>query len=261
MSGDTLARFPGATWRPVINRTAAGRSEQRGLVLHVQDGNGSLFGWFNTASSKASSDFWVSKSGTIEQYVDTGNDRAWAQAAGNNVYASVETEGYPSEPLTVAQIEGVAQIYAWGAHLWGWPLRVVDTTTDRGLTWHGAGGSAWGGHPDCPGEIRKAQRGAIIARAAELLGAPPAPAPPAPAPTAPTWPGRYISLRSPYMRGDDVRRWQERMRARGWQLDVDGVYGPKSAAAARAFQIEKHLDPDSIIGPATWAAAWTAPIT
>ncbi|GLW53980.1 peptidoglycan recognition protein family protein [Kitasatospora phosalacinea] len=260
-----MARFDRATWRPVINRTPNGRTEQRGLVLHVQADDTSPFGWFNQSSSQASSDFWVSKSGSIEQYVDTGSDRAWAQAAGNRVYASVETEGYPSEPLTPAQIEGVAQIYAWGARLWGWPLQVVDNTTDRGLTWHGAGGSAWGGHPDCPGEIRKAQRGAIIARAAELLGAPTAPTAPAPptrpAPTAPAWPGRYISLRSPYMRGDDVRRWQERMRARGWQLDVDGVYGPKSAAAARAFQIEKRLTPDSIIGPATWAAAWTAPVT
>ncbi|WP_097237085.1 peptidoglycan recognition protein family protein [Streptomyces sp. 1331.2] len=252
--------MPGAVWRPVRNYTPHGRTEQRGLVLHVQAGNNSPYGWFDDEESEASSDFWVSKSGRIEQYVDTGNDRAWAQGAGNRAYASVETEGHPDEPLTPEQIEGVARIYAWGAGLWAWPLQVIDSTTERGLTFHGAGGAAWGGHPDCPGEIRKAQRGAILARAAELLGAPAQPTPPA-VPSYPSWPGRYISLRSPYMRGDDVRQWQQRMRARGWSIDVDGIFGPQSAGVAHAFQSEKGLDTDSIIGPATWAAAWTAPLT
>ncbi|MFJ5883452.1 N-acetylmuramoyl-L-alanine amidase [Kitasatospora cineracea] len=255
-----MARFNRATWRPVINRTANGRTAQLGLVLHVQAGNSSPFGWFNNAESEASSDFWVSKSGVIEQYVDTGSDRAWAQAAGNRTYASVETEGYPSEALTDAQIEGVAQIYAWGARLWGWPLRVVDSTTEPGLTFHGIGGRAWGGHPDCPGEIRKSQRARIIARAAELLDTPTAP-PVTPPPSYPSWPGRYLSLRSPYLRGDDVRQWQQRMRDRGWRIDVDGVLGPATAAVIRAFQLDKHLDVDGVLGPATWSAAWTAPIT
>ncbi|MFJ1708582.1 N-acetylmuramoyl-L-alanine amidase [Kitasatospora sp. NPDC088346] len=253
--------MPGAVWRPVRNRTAAGRTEQRGLVLHVQDGRNSPFGWFDDEDSEASSDFWVSTSGRIEQYVDTGSDRAWAQGAGNRAYASVETEGYPSEPLTAAQIEGVAQIYAWGARLWAWPLQVIDSTTERGFTWHGAGGAAWGGHPDCPGPIRKAQRGAILARAAELLGKPTPAQPTPPAADYPSWPGRYISLRSPRMSGSDVRQWQQRMRDRGWSIDVDGVFGPQSAGVLHAFQAEKGLDADSVLGPASWAAAWTAPRT
>ncbi|WP_405021472.1 N-acetylmuramoyl-L-alanine amidase [Kitasatospora sp. NBC_00070] len=253
--------MPNAVWRPVINRTPGGRTEQRGLVLHVQADDTSPFGWFNQSGSQASSDFWVSRTGVIEQYVETGSDRAWAQGAGNSAYASVETEGTPDQPLTEQQVEGVARIYAWGAELWGWPLRVVDSTTERGLTFHGAGGRAWGGHPDCPGEIRKAQRGRIIARAAELLNTPTPPVTPPPVPSFPAWPGRYISLRSPYLRGDDVRQWQQRMRDRGWSLDVDGVFGPASARVARAFQSEKGLDADAIIGPATWSAAWTAPRT
>ncbi|MET7982515.1 N-acetylmuramoyl-L-alanine amidase [Streptomyces sp. NPDC005281] len=169
-----MTRMPGALWRPVVNHHPNGVKEHRGLVLHVQDGNNSPYGWFNNAAAEASSDFWVSKSGAIEQYVNTGVDYAWAQAAGNPYYASVETEGHPDEPLTHEQIEGVARIYAWGHAEWAWPLIVVDSTTLHGLTYHGVGGAAWGGHTGCPGDLRKPQRAQIMARAVELV-APPAP--------------------------------------------------------------------------------------
>lgn len=165
-----MARMDGATWRPVRNFRAGGSYEQRGLVLHVQQGDNSPFGWFNNPESQASSDFWVAKDGTIEQYVNTGEDRAWAQAAGNAYYASVETEGYVGQPLTTGQIDGVARIMAWGHHEFDWPLEVVDSTTARGLTYHGVGGAAWGGHPDCPGPIRRQQRYDIIERAKQLAG-------------------------------------------------------------------------------------------
>lgn len=169
-----MARMPGAIWRPVVNVHKNGTKEHRGLVLHVQAGDNSPFGWFDRTESQASSDFWVSKTGTIEQYVDTGVDYAWAQAAGNAYYASVETEGEPSEALTGAQVEGVAKIYAWGHKTFGWSLVVVDSITEHGLTWHGMGGAAWGGHTGCPGDLRKEQRGAIMVRAKELASDKPA---------------------------------------------------------------------------------------
>ncbi|AXI77244.1 N-acetylmuramoyl-L-alanine amidase [Peterkaempfera bronchialis] len=165
-----MARMPGADYRPVVNVHKNGVLEHRGLVLHVQDGTGSPYGWFNQTSSQASSDFWVGTGGTIEQYCDTGVDYAFAQAAGNPYYASVETEGRPDTALTAEQLEGVAHIYAWGHSAFGWPLAVVDSTTEHGFTYHGVGGEAWGNHPDCPGDLRKAQRPAVIARAKEIVG-------------------------------------------------------------------------------------------
>ncbi|MER6031021.1 N-acetylmuramoyl-L-alanine amidase [Streptomyces sp. NPDC001851] len=165
-----MARMPGAVWRPVVNAHKNGVLERRGLVLHVQAGTNSPFGFFNNPAKQVSSDFWVSTMGRIEQYVETGVDYAFAQHLGNPYYASVETEGHPDTPLTPAQVEGVAHIYAWGNSTFGWPLHVVDSTTQPGLTWHGVGGDAWGGHPHCPGDKRKAQRGRIIDRATEILG-------------------------------------------------------------------------------------------
>lgn len=89
--------------------------------------------------------------------------------------------------------------------------------------------------------------------------------PAAPASSGPAVPPFSRQLRytrgAPMMRGNDVRTWQARMRARGWRLDVDGVYGPASDGVCRAFQRQKHLVVDGIVGPRTWNAAWTAPLT
>lgn len=165
-----MARMPGALWRPVVNVHKDGCREHRGLVLHVQDDTGNPFGWFNTPRSQASSDFWVRRDGHTEQYCDTGVDYAWAQAAGNPYYASVETEGHPDTPLTADQVEAVAHIYAWGHAVFAWPWQVINDVTSHGLGWHGAGGTAWGNHPGCPGDLRRAQRQGIITRAKEIAG-------------------------------------------------------------------------------------------
>jgi peptidoglycan hydrolase-like protein with peptidoglycan-binding domain len=62
------------------------------------------------------------------------------------------------------------------------------------------------------------------------------------------------------MRGENIRTWQVRMRERGWSITVDGAYGLQSATVCRAFQREHRLAVDGIVGPATWRAAWEAPI-
>lgn len=94
-------------------------------------------------------------------------------------------------------------------------------------------------------------------------GTPSTPAPkPPPKPTtqAPKWPGRYLT-QPPVMTGADVKTWQKQMKARGWDIDTDGAYGPDSEEICRAFQKEKGLGVDGVVGPKTWASAWTAPVT
>lgn len=133
---------------------------------------------------------------------------------------------------------------------------------------HGAG-TEIKGHRDgyatsCPGEplYRWVQAGAPRPGGGPAPAPVPAPVPqPAPQPSGPAWPGEYLRVQSPMLHDDNVRTWQQRMADRGWSIAVDGWYGPASANVARQFQAEKGLTQDGIVGPQTWNAAWTAPIT
>jgi hypothetical protein len=78
-----------------------------------------------------------------------------------------------------------------------------------------------------------------------------------PAPTCP-FPGVNLANRT---EGHGTATWQTQMHRRGWTISIDDIYGPKSEAVCKAFQHEKGLAVDGIVGPITWAATWTAPIT
>lgn len=109
---------------------------------------------------------------------------------------------------------------------------------------------------------------------AAIMGITPAPEPtPPPAGKAPAFPypsTHYLGQASPppechsgYYADDqpNVRTWQDRMHDRGWAIGVDGQFGPESEGVARSFQAEKGLGVDGLVGPQTWAAAWTEPVT
>jgi peptidoglycan hydrolase-like protein with peptidoglycan-binding domain len=51
-----------------------------------------------------------------------------------------------------------------------------------------------------------------------------------------------------------VRTLQYLLRARGHTVTVDGIFGPRTDAAVRAFQQERSLVVDGIVGPHTWRA-------
>ena len=165
---------PFAKWEPVPSHSGA-MSAHQGLVLHVQVGNGDCFSEFDVPANNASSTWWVSKTGQLVQYVDS-DLTAWAEGAGNSTWNSVETEGYPNEPLTNAQMLTLARLYAWGVNTYHWPLKTAETPSDTGFGWHGMGGVPWGNHPNCPGDIRKNQRANILYLASLTLN-PPVPAP------------------------------------------------------------------------------------
>jgi peptidoglycan hydrolase-like protein with peptidoglycan-binding domain len=107
--------------------------------------------------------------------------------------------------------------------------------------------------------------------------APPKPKPaPLPTPKAPAFPlpsGYYYGPLSgprqsvsglagtPASWKAGLATWQQRMEWRGWSIAADGEYGSDTAAVTLAFQKEKGLVQDSHIGPQTWSAAWTFPVS
>lgn len=58
-----------------------------------------------------------------------------------------------------------------------------------------------------------------------------------------------------------LHTWQERMAYRGWRITPDGLYGDETKRVATAFQKEKGLVDDGLIGLKTWRAAWEEAIT
>ena len=83
------------------------------------------------------------------------------------------------------------------------------------------------------------------------------PPPPAPVDDVPAFPGE-VSLGSS---GDAVTQTQQRLADRGWNLAVDGDFGPVTDDTVRQYQAEKGLLVDGIVGPDTWQSLWLSPIT
>ncbi|WP_223182466.1 peptidoglycan-binding protein [Streptomyces sp. CBMA370] len=166
-----MARFSGATWRPIAdNFTDGGQDAVYGVVIHIMDG--SLAGtdsWFRNTSAQASSHFGTGRAGQLYQWVDT-SDRAWAQAGGNRTWLSVENEGRGGDALTADQITRCAEVLAWAHKTHGVPLQLASGPSGRGLGYHAMGGSAWGGHTSCPGSKVVAQLDDILSRAKSLAG-------------------------------------------------------------------------------------------
>lgn len=55
-------------------------------------------------------------------------------------------------------------------------------------------------------------------------------------------------------RGEDVKALQRQLSQAGYQVGLDGDFGPGTDAAVRAFQAKAGLGADGIVGPATWRA-------
>lgn len=91
------------------------------------------------------------------------------------------------------------------------------------------------------GEARTASRGTVRA----AVGKPPA------------FPGKLQKGST----GPGVLTLQRRLKARGWKLDADGEFGPTTDRIVRGFQADKGLEVDGEVGPKTWTALWTTPVT
>ena len=65
---------------------------------------------------------------------------------------------------------------------------------------------------------------------------------------------RILKLVSPNMRGDDIKWAQNRLNELGYNAGkADGIFGPNTDKAVKAFQKANGLSQDGDIGPKTWA--------
>lgn len=250
--------LPGAVWRPISrNFTNSNRRTTRGAVLHVDAGGAnSLFGWFNNPSAQASSHLYVKYDGTIEQYVDL-DKIAWTQRSGNATMIGIETQGVGSGSWTNAQIKSIAYALEWLARHYGFPLVDMQTSypSARGIglhrygcnPWRVAGGQVWGPRGKvCPGDNRVAQfkSGAVTGGGGSV-------------PPGGGGGGGGQSPADKYNAGfsvDHIKWVQTELKKRGLYSDtIDGIRGPNTQAAIKAFQQANGLVVDGYPGPATTA--------
>lgn len=153
---------------PCVNG-AFGSGAMNGVLMHTMAGDlpGSV-AWFNNPQAQASAHFCVAQDGEIWQMGPIGKGWiAWHAAGANRAWYGIEhaDHGQPSNPLTPEQVAASAQLVECLSAFAGFPLAVSDSPAVKGYGWHGMGGDAWGGHPDCPGGVRRGQRSRIIALA------------------------------------------------------------------------------------------------
>ena len=205
--------------------------------------------------------------GTIGEYVKRGN-KAWTQANANPVAVAAElctpagaatgwTRDYWLNKQKV-MLDNAADWVAEEAAAFGIPLVGLSPAqaqgSGRGVCQHMDLGSWGGGHHDCG---KGFPLDYVLSKAG---GSSPAKPPEQPAASAPPLHVDYFG-RAHNATCNDVRTWQDKMRARGWSLSADGIFGPESEGVCRQFQAEKGLSVDGLVGPATWSATWSAPVT
>src|ERR1700761_6638122 len=143
----------------------------KGVVMHTMDGNlpGTIATFNDQTRPRKSAHFGVDQEGNIHQFGPVNGWESWAQGAGNPYWYSIEfaDDVNPRNPLTSAQINAGAQLLELLSRpdVGRFTLQVSDSIHTDGFGWHGMGGDNWGGHFDCPGDVRKAQRQDIIALA------------------------------------------------------------------------------------------------
>ncbi len=68
-----------------------------------------------------------------------------------------------------------------------------------------------------------------------------------------TWAALFVNVQQGDQ-GDAVLAVQSQLAARGYEIAVDGDFGPQTDGFVRDFQTEKSLIVDGIVGPQTWTA-------
>lgn len=258
------------TWIASPNYGGRGGAQVRLIVLHTSEGaqDYSSLGNYFKGNVQASSHVGIDNrsAGVIGEYVRRGNS-AWTQASANPVSVSAElctpagaAAGWSRDYWLNVQTVMLDNAAAWVAEeaaAFGIPLAALSPGqaqgSGRGVCQHSDLGSWGGGHYDCGSGFPLDY---VLSRAGGSGGAPP------PSGSAPPLSVDYFG--PAYGRNSqvpDVRTWQQQMAARGWAISVDQVYGPGSEQVCRQFQAEKGLGVDGLVGPQTWAASWTAPVT
>jgi hypothetical protein len=275
---------------PSPNISSRGGAKVRLIVLHTSEGATtyqSLGNFFANPANEVSSHVGTDDTpNTVGEYCGRSN-KAWTASNANPVAVQNElctpSGGYLWTDAQWRQhpnmLANAAQWIKEEAAVFGIPIVALSPSQAQGgsagVCQHKDLGSWGGGHVDCGSGFPMAY---VLSLATGGAPVPPTPTPTPPGGKAPPFPypsNHYLGTprsdpccHSGHYGGVDstnVATWQRQMIARGWNLGptgADGDYGSQySESVCRQFQAEKGLGVDGLVGPQTWSASWTAPIT
>ena len=164
-----------------------------------------------------------------------------------------------------------------GALITDMPRSFVECFTSEGFGWGGAWRSVKdamhfslapneGGTPR-PSKFDRALQAAAVTRWMELnAGVNPEPVPDVKVKKkgkkAPPFPGFDMERETHGNTvNEHVRLFQERLAERGWRIQATGKFNQATEQIVRAFQREKRLFVDGVVGKNTWRLIWEADIT
>jgi len=260
-------------WRPSPNYSS-GPHQGRLVVVHTSEGattEASLSNYLAQSSSQVSYQVCFDNQGSPGSITECvkPDKKAWAAMSANSwgVHGACCTPSGASSGWSRTSWQNqdtmLRKCGAWiGEECARFGVPIVKINADEiragrsGVCGHGdcSGAGAGGSHtdpgPNFPWDVALTYAGGVP-------GAP-APTPPPATGSAPPFPGTMLINLT---RGHGTAQWQAQMATRGWTIAVDDVYGSQSEAVCRSFQLEKGLTHDGVVGPETWAAAWTLPVT
>lgn len=153
-----MAWYPAAEWREIPPGPADPPITPRIVVVHTMVGTMAGTEARFRDGSGIEAHFGVAADGRVWQWRDTAV-QADAQAAGNGYCISVETEdgGDPARPWTFAQLRALASLLRWLGDRHQIPMRLVASTSDRGIGYHRQFAEWNPNRHACPGDVRLAQ--------------------------------------------------------------------------------------------------------
>lgn len=201
-------------------------------IAHESDGFCTTEEYASGAAYEGRTDLGNVNAGDGRRYKGRGliqlTGRANYRAAG--VALGIDLEGYPELGADPAVSVSIAVWYWTSRQLNGWADRDDLVTITKRVN-GGTNGLA------SRRDYLAAAKAAVAALQASIL-------------TLET--GTPATIRRGSLNEDTVILLQDCLRAAGWPVAIDGLFGPATELAARRFQTAHGLKADGIVGPRTW---------
>lgn len=231
-------------------------------LIVVHDCEGSFAGsvsWFAQARSKVSAHLVLSEDGKQAVQMVSWANKAWHACNFNGASEGLEAAGYMAKGLGAPEWEALASIVAFRLHARNLPPFWARGGVGPGFTQHADLGEAGGGHHDITSSPDVWAAFVKMVQAAYDQPQPPswnAGASPDLLPTPPVGWKPSGTVRHDFARGslEWVQMALNSQHSGGATLNVDGMDGPRTRNAVRAFQMRQGLPVTGEAGADTIAA-------